>query len=269
MPLTRGSVELQVSDPAQPDPVRTELRLRPAQTGLSGVWSTAPARGPAQQGNRGSSDAGQTCGGCRKDLGGRGVAGIRERHRVRDRLDDTGRHRQRPPRFWSDLITALRFAGPLPAASPVSELAPTEGFGEPEMLVVLAGLAELPVPVVLVLDDFHEVTDGAVVDSVDQLLDHQGANLHVLISTRTDPALGLPRQRLPEPEQGELTEIRSDDLAFTDTESAELFDRSGIQVTAIQRHLLLGRTLGWSAGLRMAALSLEATSCSGPASPTG
>ncbi len=54
-----------------------------------------------------------------------------------------------------------------------------------------AGVAELPVPVVLVLDDFHEVIDRAVLDSVDQLLNHQGTNLHLVVSTRTDPALRL------------------------------------------------------------------------------
>jgi len=171
-------------------------------------------------------------------------------------LDDTDNDL---PRFWADLITALAVAGALPAGSPLSELAPTTGFGAAELRGVWAGLAELPRPVVLVLDDFHQVTDGAVLDSVEKMLDQRATNLHVVISTRTDPALRLPRQRLLEPEPGVLTEIRSDDLAFTDAEAAELFDRSGIKVTAIQLRQLLDRTLGWSAGLRMAALSLEAT----------
>jgi len=171
-------------------------------------------------------------------------------------LDDTDNDL---PRFWADLITAMGVAGALPAGGPLSELAPTAGFGAAELLRVWAGLDELPGPVVLVLDDFHEVTDGAVLDSVEEMLDHQGPNLHVVISTRTDPPLRLRPQRLLDPKHGQLTEIRSDDLAFTDTEAAELFDHNGIRVTAIQRHLLLDRTLGWSAGLRMAALSLEAT----------
>ena len=242
------------------DPVRTELRLRPPQTGLTpGLVRRRRLEERLGQGAAGRVTLVSAVAGAGKTsaiaawLASEGAAGSVVAWMT---LDDTDNDL---PRFWADLITAMGVAGALPAGGPLSELAPTAGFGAAELLRVWAGLDELPGPVVLVLDDFHEVTDGAVLDSVEEMLDHQGPNLHVVISTRTDPPLRLRPQRLLDPKHGQLTEIRSDDLAFTDTGAAELFDHSGIRVTAIQRHLLLDRTLGWSAGLRMAALSLEAT----------
>jgi len=76
-----------------------------------------------------------------------------------------------------------------------------------------------------------------------------------VLVTRTDPALRLHRLRV----NGGLTEIRSEDLAFTADEAAELFTRDGVDLNGDQLQALLLRTQGWSAGLRLAALSLADT----------
>src|SRR5215472_13280509 len=67
-----------------------------------------------------------------------------------------------------------------------------------------------------------------------------------------DGWLGLHRLRL----EGELAEIRTDDLRFSLAEAAELFAAAGVELPAATVAVLHERTEGWAAGLRLAALSL-------------
>ena len=157
--------------------------------------------------------------------------------------------------FWADVLGALTVAAVLPADSVLRDLVPAAAFGPTQALRVRAGLAELPVPVVLVLDDFQEITAAAVLDSLDRLIEHQSPNLRLVLLTRSDPALRLHRVRVG----GGLAEIRSADLAFTEAEAAELFDRNDLTLTGEQVRVLLDRTQGWPAGLRLAAMSLVST----------
>ena len=73
-----------------------------------------------------------------------------------------------------------------------------------------------------------------------------------MLATRHDVRLGLHRLRL----EGELTEIRADDLRFSLAEARELFAAAGVELTGQALALLVDRTEGWAAGLRLAALSL-------------
>jgi LuxR family maltose regulon positive regulatory protein len=157
--------------------------------------------------------------------------------------------------LWSDVLGALSLGGVLPADSALRQMVPGTTFGPPEVLRVRAGLAELPSPVVLILDDIHYLRTGAVLNSISELIEQQPPSLRLVLMTRTDPALRLHRLRV----NGGLTEIRSEDLAFTPDEAAELFTRDGIELTVDQLQSLLSRTQGWSAGLRLAALTLADT----------
>jgi LuxR family maltose regulon positive regulatory protein len=154
--------------------------------------------------------------------------------------------------FWADVLGAMTIGDVLPADSALRDLVPASAFGPSQALQVRAGLAELPVPVILVLDDFQEITDAAVLDSLNHLIDHQPPHLRLVLITRSDPVLRLHRLRVG----GGLAEIRSQDLAFTVAEAAELFDRSDLKLTGEQVRVLLDRTQGWPAGLRLAAMSL-------------
>ena len=68
--------------------------------------------------------------------------------------------------FFSDVLVALAAGGVLSAASPLSELIPAAAFGAAEALQVRAGLADLPGPAVLMLDDVDQLTDQEVLDSL-------------------------------------------------------------------------------------------------------
>ena len=68
-----------------------------------------------------------------------------------------------------------------------------------------------------------------------------------------DPLLPLHRYRLA----GELTEIRANDLTLSVSESGAILARHGITLSAAALQCLTGRTEGWAAGVRLAALSLD------------
>lgn len=86
------------------------------------------------------------------------------------------------------------------------------------------------------------------------LLDHRPPKLHLLISSRTDPLLSLPRLRAC----GQLTELRTEDLRFSADEAAD-FSRQvmRLSLSAEVVSALEARTEGWIAGLQMAALSIQ------------
>src|SRR5207244_7341479 len=69
--------------------------------------------------------------------------------------------------------------------------------------------------IILILDDYHVISDQAIHDSLLFLLDHLPVHTHLVLATRTDPELPLSRLRV----RGHLIEIRTGDLRFTQEET--------------------------------------------------
>jgi LuxR family transcriptional regulator, maltose regulon positive regulatory protein len=159
-----------------------------------------------------------------------------------------------PGRFWSYVVAALERSGAIAADSaPDLLLAPTTGSREFQLPLLINCLAGLEAPVVLVLDDFHEITDPAVLRSLELLVRHAPPQLRLVIATRADPQLPLPRLRT----SGLLAEIRAAELAFTPDEAAELLASEGLELARDELVRLHHRAEGWAAGLRLAALSMR------------
>ena len=156
-------------------------------------------------------------------------------------------------RFWNAVAEALRASGVVDDGDPLATLTPAPAGGQEEFLErLLDGLDALPRPVVLVVDDLHELHSPEALDGLEQLLGATPAQLRTIILSRRDPKLGLHRLRLA----GELLEIRAADLHFSPEETAELLAAAGLAVDADDVGRLHERTEGWAAGLRLAALSL-------------
>ena len=152
--------------------------------------------------------------------------------------------------FWSHVVAALRRSG---VAAPAALPAARGRAGDRVFLLELAAaLAAQDPPVALVLDDLHLLTDATVLDGLDYLLRIVGPGLRLVVSARMNP-LPLHRYRLA----GELTEIRTRDLAFTIPEAGQLLVRHGITLRADSLECLTRRTEGWAAGLRLAAISMS------------
>ena len=163
-------------------------------------------------------------------------------------LDD---YDNKPRVFWSYVVAALRRAG---ISAPRVLPGPTREAVERAFLVRLAAaLAAQDPPVVLVLDDFHLVTDPAILTGLDYVQRNARPGLHLVVSSRVDPLLPLHRYRLT----GELAEVRADDLAFSVPEVGLILTHHGISLPVASIEGLTERTEGWVAGIRLAALSLQ------------
>lgn len=157
-------------------------------------------------------------------------------------------------RFWSALLEAMTGCETVPPGSPLHALTlPPDPSSDPRFLAELVNaLDELADPVLLVLDDVHELTDPRPLHGLETLLRHHPAGLRLMLAARHDPLLPLGRLRLTD----QLTEVRAADLRFSTDEASALLQAAGIDLDNGQLGDLVTQTEGWAAGLRLAALSL-------------
>ena len=153
-------------------------------------------------------------------------------------------------RFWRAVLEALDRAG---AGDAVAALAAhPQGRVDRLTAAIVKALDAADDPVVLVLDDFHEVAE-AVHGDIDQLLHRPPPALRLVIATRADPPLRLGRLRLQE----QLTDIREPALALTLDETVEMLGLSGVSLADGDARRLWDHTEGWAGALRLAAISLR------------
>jgi LuxR family transcriptional regulator, maltose regulon positive regulatory protein len=120
--------------------------------------------------------------------------------------------------------------------------------------VLLNDIEKLAQPLVLVLDDYQFITSQPIHEALAYLLEHITPNLHVVIASRADPPFPLARLRA----QGDLLELRTDDLRFTLPEMLAFFNSTmSLDLPNEDVEILSGRTEGWAVGLQMAAISIQ------------
>jgi LuxR family transcriptional regulator, maltose regulon positive regulatory protein len=162
-----------------------------------------------------------------------------------------GRDERDPQRFWLTVLDELRQT--VPGSVLVRELtaAPDlDGWTITERL--LNDLAPLGERLWLVIDDLHELGSDQARRQLELLIMRAPAGLRFVLATRHDVRLGLHRLRL----EGELAEIRADDLRFSIDEARALFVAAGVKLAEHTLEVLYEQTEGWATGLRLAALSL-------------
>src|SRR4051794_7457339 len=158
-----------------------------------------------------------------------------------------------PLRFWSYVAAAVSRVV-APASAPGGEV----GLGAPSVVnVVLPGLinaiASLPRPLVLVLEDYHQVRSDEIDGQLALLLERAPPNLQIAISTRTELSLPLARLRAG----ADLVEIGAPQLSFDAGETRALLnDRLGLPLSHEGIGRLAERAQGWPAGLYLAGLAL-------------
>jgi LuxR family transcriptional regulator, maltose regulon positive regulatory protein len=106
-------------------------------------------------------------------------------------------------------------------------------------------------PLLLVVDDYH-LAQGAVLDRCLQFfLNHLPPGLLMLVTSRQRPDWHLARLRLSR----QLLELHEHDLRLTDVESAALLNLQGAELSVDEQSVLLLRSEGWVAGLRLWSLA--------------
>ena len=162
-----------------------------------------------------------------------------------------GREERDPQVFWLSVLDSLRQTGA--GSERVRELTAAPHLDGANVVGrLLEDLGSLREPLWLVIDDLHELQAEEAVRQVEVLLGSAPAALRFVLVTRRDLRLGLHRLRV----EGELTEIRGEDLRFTLEESRALLEAAGVRLSDGALESVVVRTEGWAAGLRLVALSL-------------
>ena len=114
-------------------------------------------------------------------------------------------------------------------------------------------LAARRVPVVVVLDDVHELVTRDALDALAVVITHLPRGSTLALSGRTMPSLPFGRLRV---KRG-LVEVAMSDLALGVAEAASLCRSLEVELPSEDVGRLVERTEGWPAGLYLAALSLR------------
>ena len=107
---------------------------------------------------------------------------------------------------------------------------------------------------ILVLDDYHTISNEQVNLMVDEILRFPPQPMHLVILTRRDPNLGLGRFR----SGNRMAEIRMNELSFSTEDISELFLK--LHQISLPDHVLQAlqqKTEGWIVGLRLISYSIH------------
>ncbi len=117
-----------------------------------------------------------------------------------------------------------------------------------------AALPSMTEPIVLVLDDVHELHNPECADAIASLAADLPPRSQLALASRTEPPVPLARLRA----RGHLFEVGAGELALGEREAAELLQRAGVELPASQVAELVRTTEGWPTGIYLAARSFLA-----------
>ncbi|HVU71251.1 MAG TPA: hypothetical protein VHD63_29250, partial [Ktedonobacteraceae bacterium] len=170
-----------------------------------------------------------------------------------------------PLRFWRYVMTACRVFQREVGQSALAQISDallslTLPPLETPLTLFLNDLTHLPENCVLVLEDYHLISDSRIHQTLQFLLEHLPAQVHVVLLTRGEPPLALARWRA----RGELCEISAAELRFSRDEMEHflrpVLARTSAAFSSDVLRRLETRLEGWAAGLRLLTLALQSVS---------
>src|SRR3712207_3323804 len=100
-----------------------------------------------------------------------------------------------PTVFWTHLLHAVDRAVPGAATSALARLGTSPTRMEEVLSLLINELSVTAADLSLILDDYHLAESPAIQPDMSFLLEHLPAQVHLVLSTRADPALPLARLR--------------------------------------------------------------------------
>jgi len=160
-----------------------------------------------------------------------------------------------PVRFLTYLISALQIISKNIGKSVLASLQTPQPASVDSILTsIINEILSFNKNFIFVIDDYHVIDSKPIDDILTFLIENQPPNMHLVIATREDPMLPVAKLRA----KAQLTEIRADNLCFTEDEAADFFKQvMGLNISEEDIHTLEERTEGWIAGLQLAALSIQ------------
>ena len=131
---------------------------------------------------------------------------------------------------------------------------PNKTSGESIVSMLINEIINISQNFLLLLDDFHFIENPDILKLIEYFLEHSPDNIHIVILTRSDPALPIARLR----SRNQLVELRSSDLSFSANDISILFNKKlklGLSIDDV--YSLEAKTEGWIAGLQLTALSMQ------------
>ena len=156
-----------------------------------------------------------------------------------------------PLRFWNVLCTALAQKHTMFSTLQAGSVRENPSAFLTRLINACVAQQE---PMVLVLDDYHTITESTIQGQMAYLIEHLPSHVHIVLSTRTDPYLPLARLRA----RNQVVEVRMNALRFT-CEEAALFLREEMHLSLTDAEItyLVHHVDGWIAGLRLAGYALH------------
>jgi LuxR family transcriptional regulator, maltose regulon positive regulatory protein len=182
------------------------------------------------------------------------------------------REQQNAERFWSAVLDAIR--GSTGGVDHETHTDTTTALdGDALVEAVRLEVAEQARPVVLIIDDLHELGSADALGQLEDLVGSLPSSARLVLSSRRDPPIRLHRLRLAD----DLAEIRAGDLRFTEGETRELLATSGISLSdsgaaALRKRTRVGQPVcGWlsSRSVVTPILSVSWPSSQGPTGRSG
>lgn len=158
-------------------------------------------------------------------------------------------------RFFVCLVAALQRLEPdlglgIQSQLVGSQMPPLEAL----ITVLVNDLSGIEGDIILILDDYHIIRSEMIHKAITCLIEQQPHNMHLILITREDPPIPLPRLRV----RDEMIEVREQDLRFSIQEATDfLRGTMGLDLSQESITTLTNRTEGWVAGLQIAGLSLQ------------
>ncbi|MAU00115.1 MAG: hypothetical protein CL608_23490 [Anaerolineaceae bacterium] len=159
-------------------------------------------------------------------------------------------------RFLAYLFAAIGTVREEIGEAALARLTTTYVYNDTEAMLtaLLNDLALGEETAVIVLDDYHLITAPAVHEAVTFILQNMPVQLHLIITSRSEPPLPLALLRA----QDALNWIGSRDLRFTPDEAAQFLQQTmGLQLNSQQIEQLDEQVEGWVTGLQLIALALQ------------
>src|SRR5487761_2163196 len=157
-------------------------------------------------------------------------------------------------RFCASLIAAVQRARPAAGGDAYEMMRSAARVPLLEVMASLINdLTTSAAPLAIFLDDFQEITDGAVQSAVSYLLQYSAASIHFAIASQTQPPLAIARLRA----RGAVLELGFAELRFSPLEIRNyLRNLKKLKVSEAQIGMLTEQTEGWIGGLQLATIAL-------------
>jgi LuxR family maltose regulon positive regulatory protein len=160
-------------------------------------------------------------------------------------------------RFFRYLSSAFQEVEPRLSEAILDYLQTAESSRLEMGTLIINEISTIPKDLVLVMDEFHALENSSIITAFDFILKNLPPNLHLVIASRSEPALDLALLRA----RGQVTEVGADDLRLTHEEIGQFFNQTmRLQLPTEAIQTLEERTEGWISGLQLAALSLHSPS---------